>query len=200
MTKVFVIPAAAVLCAIVALTPTVARAAEGSFFINGGIGRSSLNRFDGADDTGYRIGLGYRWAVGANALIGVEGGYTDLGTIGTLVETFIGPIGGTSVPTTSVHADLKEHGPTLGVNARFNLTPQWFVAGRGGYMRAQFTTRPSSVNLLGSSEDAWYAGAGFGYDVSRHFSIGMNYDYIRADANGIRIAPTLVTVNGEYRF
>ena len=117
-----------------------------------------------------------------------------------VVESFIGPIGGTSVPTTRVHADFKEHGPTLGVNARFNLTPQWFVAGRGGYMRAQFTTHPSNMNLLGSSEDGWYAGAGFGYDVSRDFSIGMNYDYIRAEANGIRSAPTLVTLNGEYRF
>lgn len=197
MTKEFVIPAAAVLCAIIALGPTVVRAEDGSFFINGGIGRSSVNR---SDDTGYRIGLGYRWAVGPNALVGVEGGYTDLGTIGAIVATFIGPIGGTGVPTTRVHADLKEHGPTIGVNARFNLTPQWFVVGRGGYMRAQFTTPPSNINFFGSSEDAWYAGAGFGYDVSSHFSIGMNYDYIRADANGIRIAPTLVTLNGEYRF
>ncbi|MEO5626304.1 MAG: porin family protein [Dokdonella sp.] len=201
MTKEFVIPSAALLCAMFALAPAVVHAEEGSFFVNGGLGRSSLNRFDGADDTGYRIGLGYRWAVGANALIGVEAGYTDLGTIGTIVETFIGPIGGTGLPTiTSVRADLKEHGPTLGINARFNLTPQWFVAGRGGYMRAQFTTTPSNINLLGSSEDAWYAGAGIGYDVSRHFSIGINYDYSRSDTNGIRIAPTLVTLSGEYRF
>jgi opacity protein-like surface antigen len=99
-----------------------------------------------------------------------------------------------------VRADLKEHGPTLGIDARFNVTPQWFVAGRAGYMRAQFTSHPAISAPLGSSDDAWYAGAGFGYDVSRQFSIGIHYDYIRSETNGIRLAPDLVTLSGDYRF
>ena len=69
--------------------PALGQAADTSgFFINGNIGQASLDKgaFDD-DDTAFGANIGYRWAVAPAVLIGIEGGYTDLGSFKAKLST-----------------------------------------------------------------------------------------------------------------
>ena len=183
--------------------PASAQTADTSgFFINGNIGQSNLSKTDyDDDDAGYAANLGYRWTVAPNALIGIEGGYTRLGSFAPRYGFgFLG------------EADIK--GWNLGINGHFNLTSNWYISARGGLFRTDL--RGSYINSTGSAtpggppvygvthiadtSNQWYAGAGFGYDFNSHLSVGLNYDYYKADKNGLDISPDMVSVSAEYRF
>lgn len=175
--------------------PSLSHAANASgFFINGNIGQSNLDKGAYDDnDTGYAANIGYRWAVAPNALIGVEGGYTKLGSFSPK-----GSFRGLGLGS----ADIK--GWTLGANGHFNLTDNWYLSGRAGFFRAD--VRGSYLDGAGlpvrvdDSANKWYAGAGFGYDFNNNFSVGLNYDYYKANKNGLDFNPSLVSVSAEYRF
>jgi OOP family OmpA-OmpF porin/outer membrane immunogenic protein len=180
----------------------VAHAADSSgFFINGNIGQSNLSNgaYDDSD-TGYAANIGYRWAVAPSVLIGVEGGYTDLGSIAP--KSSYGFLG-----------NAKITGWNVGANAHFNLTDNWYLSGRAGLFRADlkggYVNSVSSdfngfpiygVTHIDNSSNKWYAGAGFGYDFNNNLSVGLNYDYYKAAKNGFSVNPDLVSVSGEYRF
>jgi OOP family OmpA-OmpF porin/outer membrane immunogenic protein len=158
------------------------------FFINGNIGQSNLdkNGFDD-NDTAFAGNVGYRWAVAPSVLLGVEGGYTDLGKFDAKRSLGAGK------------AELK--GWNLGVDGHFNVANNWYISGRGGFFRGDRTV--SFANDLGRFDDTkngWYAGAGFGYDFNTNVSLGLNYDYYKVDKNGFDISPSMVSVSGEYRF
>ncbi len=52
------------------------------WFINGNVGRTSINHGPYNDnDTGYGINGGYRWALNPAVALGAEVGYNDLGNI-----------------------------------------------------------------------------------------------------------------------
>lgn len=170
--------------------PSISQAADTSgFFINGNVGQSNLdkNSFDD-DDTAFGGNVGYRWAVAPNVLLGVEGGYTDLGSF----DAKGSDIG---------KAELK--GWNLGVNGHFNVSDNWYISGRGGFFRAD---RKVTLDLLPTSlsvddtKNGWYAGAGFGYDFNTNFSLGLNYDYYKVDKDNLDLAPSVVSVSAEYRF
>jgi opacity protein-like surface antigen len=173
--------------------PAISQAADTSgFFINGNVGESNLNK--GAyndDDTGYSANIGYRWAVAPNALIGIEGGYTDLGSIS---------------PKDGYEAlgNAKITGWNIGANGHFNLTDNWYVSGRAGLFHADvkggYLDQDLVAQRVDDNSNKFYAGAGFGYDFSRNFSVGVNYDYYKTDKSGIKFDPNLVSVSGEYRF
>ena len=180
----------------------VAHAADTSgMFINGNIGQSNLNKgaYDDSD-TGYAANIGYRWAVAPNVLIGVEGGYTDLGSVSP--KSGYAPLG---------NADIS--GWNIGANGHFNLTDNWYLSGRTGLFRGNVQAGIGGVTVVnpgGSStfqpirvddtSNKWYAGAGFGYDFNNNISIGLNYDYYQASSTGMSFNPNLVSVSGEYRF
>lgn len=67
---------------------------------------------------------------------------------------------------------------------------------------APATFRPPLATpvTVDDSSNKWYAGAGFGYDFSNNFSVGLNYDYYKAEKNGLKFDPDLVSVSAEYRF
>jgi len=167
----------------------------GGFFINGQVGRSELDKGIYDDhDTGYGANVGYRWALNPNVALGVEGGYTKLGSFDPKnVGDLAGPLG---------RADVK--GWNLGVNGHFNLTPNWYISARGGYFRGDvqgtyFADAATPVRV-DSTSNKYYAGAGFGYDFSRNVSVGLNYDYYKVDKDGLKFDPNLISVSGEYRF
>ncbi|HEY0180327.1 MAG TPA: porin family protein [Dokdonella sp.] len=178
-----------------AALPSVSHAADNSgFFINGNVGQSSLSKgaYDD-DDTGYGVNLGYRWAVAPNVLLGVEGGYTDLGSVSPKSRYRGLGLG---------DADLK--GWNLGVDGHFNVTDNWYISGRAGFFRGDlkggyFDGAGLPVRVDDHS-NKWYAGAGFGYDFTSNFSVGLNYDYYRAEKNRLKVDPDLVSVSAEYRF
>lgn len=175
--------------------PAASQAANNSgFFINGSVGQSNLDKgaYDDSD-TGYTANIGYRWAVAPNVLLGVEGGYTDLGSISPKNGYRGSGVG-----------DAEISGWNLGVNGHFNVTDNWYVSGRAGLFRADLkggyldgAGLPVRVDDNGNK---WYAGAGFGYDFNNNFSVGLNYDYYKADKYGLNFNPSLVSVSGEYRF
>ena len=174
--------------------PAVSHAANGDnggFFVNGGIGQSNLD--NGAyndNDTGYNGNIGYRWAINPNVALGVEGGYTDLGSFGPK-----GAYAG--------FPNAKFSGWTAGVNAHFNITPQWYISGRTGLFRADVKGAIAGATPIVSVNDTstkYYAGAGFGYDFSNNVSVGLNYDYYKVNKNGFSANPDLVSINAEYRF
>src|SRR5690606_16967352 len=107
--------------------------AHDGLFINGNIGQATLDEgpFDD-DDTGFGANIGYRWAVSPNALIGIEGGYTDLGSYSATLLYPDGAIG-------RAKADIT--GWNIGANGHFNFTPNWYVSGRAGWFRADLESR-----------------------------------------------------------
>lgn len=183
----------------IAALPLAGHAADNSgFFINGNVGQSSIDKGAYDDnDTGYGANLGYRWALAPNFLLGVEGGYTDLG----------------SVSPKRGYADLGKgelSGWTLGVNGHWNLTDNWYVSGRGGFFRGDVkggyvtSLDPTSglyvYDRVDDHSNKWYAGAGFGYDFNNNVSVGLNYDYYKAEKSGLKLDSDLVSVGAEYRF
>ena len=177
--------------------PVVSHADDtGGYFINGSVGQSDLrsNTYNKAHDVGYQLNGGYRWAVAPSVLLGVEGGYSYLGSFGTRNPSipFTGP----------APLDATLHGWTLGGDAHVNLTSNWYVSGRAGLFRWNGrNTAPSAtpVTFDGHGND-WYAGAGFGYDFSNNTSVGLNYDYYDAKKNGTDLSTGLWSVSAEYRF
>ena len=182
------------LCTAALALPVASHAADaGGFFINGGVGQSDVDKGVYKDnETAGNVNIGYRWALSPAAAIGLEGGYTSQGTFS--------PKGGFD--------DLpkgKASGWNLGVNGHFNITPEWYLSGRvGGYFSdlkgSYFPTNATDpVYVSGNSTD-YYAGAGFGYDFSNNFSLGVNYDYYKASKSGLTLDPYIISVNAEFRF
>jgi opacity protein-like surface antigen len=169
--------------------PSISHAADTSgFFINGNIGQSNLDKdaFDD-DDTSFGGNFGYRWAVAPNVLLGVEGGYTDLGEFDAKGSAGSGK------------AELK--GWNLGANGHFNVSDNWYISGRGGFFRADRKVTDDFVPInVDDTKNGWYAGAGFGYDFNTNFSVGLNYDYYKVDKDSLDLSPSVVSVSGEYRF
>lgn len=172
--------------------PAAHAANNSGFFVNGNVGQSNLSKgaYDD-DDTGYGVNIGYRWAVAPNLLLGVEGGYSDLGSFGA--KSNYAPLG---------KAEIS--GWNLGGNAHFNVTDNWYISGRAGFYRADLKgsyLQPGVGQVrVDDNSNKWYAGAGFGYDFNNNFSVGLNYDYYKAEKNGLKVDPNLVSVSGEYRF
>lgn len=168
---------------------------DGGAFINGNIGRSDMDRGAYDDhDTAWGINTGYRWAVSPSTLLGFELGYTDTGKFLSHSQNIFGK------------AKLK--GWTAGVNTHVNMTPEWYFAARGGYFRGDMR---SGVFFMPGDEDAeaiyldetsnkWYAGLGFGYNVSDNASVGLHYDRYEASRNNFKMDPDIWSVRVEYRF
>jgi OmpA-OmpF porin, OOP family len=190
-----------------------AQATEGTF-INGSLGSASLDLSQiHGNNSSYGVNAGYRWAVSPRTLIGLEAGYVDLGkysALTTISTTPLFPIGGPPAEPEiySSSVSTRMSGWTIGANGRFSLSPNWYVGGRAGFIRASVNSRVRTtgagdsvvLNKYDVNADGWYAGAGFGYDFRNNFSLGLEYDYYRAKKYGSKIDPDVVSVSGEYRF
>jgi opacity protein-like surface antigen len=192
-----------------------AQATEGAF-INGNLGSASVDSglLDG-NDTSYGVNAGYRWRVSPGTLIGFEAGYVDLGRYSALTTiTFIhlagigGPPADPEIEIVPASLSTKTSGWTIGAYGRFSLSPNWYIGGRAGFIRASVNSRLRYTRLDDSvgddrrtyDADGWYVGAGFGYDLSNNFSLGLNYDYYSVKKHFFKINPGVVSVSGEYRF
>ncbi|HEY6984973.1 MAG TPA: porin family protein [Rhodanobacteraceae bacterium] len=182
---------AAGLCAV----PLTSHAADQSgFFINGSVGDSNVDKgVYNEDDVGFTGNVGYRWAVAPNVLLGVEGGYADLGSFSPSSR-----YSGLGIP------DGKLTGWNLGANGHFNVTENWYISGRLGWfngdLKGGFLDSSGAPVRVDETSSDWYAGAGFGYDFTNNFSVGLNYDYYKASKNDLELNPDLISVSAEYRF
>ncbi len=181
-----------------ALPVTSHAADKAGFFINGNVGQSTIDKgvYDD-DDTAYGISAGCRWALAPNFALGVEGGYTDLGTWSPKA----GAVG--ALPAGEFLTDAELSGWTAGVNAHLNLSDNWYLSGRTGLFHADIKGDRLVAGLPVHADDtsnSWFAGAGIGYDFSENFSLGLNYDYYKADKDGLKFDPSVVSVGAEVRF
>jgi len=78
---------------------------------------------------------------------------------------------------------------------RADVKGAYYPGGNGSY-----SGTPGTLTYVDDTSTKYYAGAGFGYDFSNNFSVGLNYDYYKADKSGLYLAPSLVSVSGEFRF
>jgi OOP family OmpA-OmpF porin/outer membrane immunogenic protein len=168
---------------------------NGGWFINGNVGRTSINKgpYDG-HDTGYGLNAGYRWSVNPSVALGVEAGYNDLGNIHAK-NIFNGD-------RVVDRTKTQLHGWTAGVNGHFNVSPNWYISARTGIYGwkghgLSNDDLPTRHNL---DDTSWYAGAGFGYDFNSNFSVGLNYDYYDAKKRHVDLSTDMVSVSAEYRF
>ena len=195
-----------------------ATSSVGNFFINAGIGQAQyhVGRTDGLGykldekDTAGALRFGYAWHVSHDFDLGVEGGYVDLGKLvasyhyeNTDATYFV-----------DEHADLNATGWLAGVNGKFNFADHWYVSARAGWLRssADATYRYSETGYVGeyasgsADGDGWYGGVGVGYDFTRDFSLGLNFDNYHAKAkinNALGTVDSNIgtyTVTAEFRF
>jgi OmpA-OmpF porin, OOP family len=165
------------------------------------------------------VRFGWRW----NGIVGPEIGYVYLGRPKNSAPYF--DLTGTGTNNTS----LKSRAVTLGVDAKYNFYQHWFVTAHAGYMRSRtrfdwnqsgcrfgldFSAcypRPDQDVRYKTNNNGVYAGLGIGYDVTRHVSVGLNYDDYRLQAGndsslyavGIghsRVNVAAYSASVEYRF
>lgn len=175
--------------------PAFAQDANGAgWFVNGNVGRTSVDkgRYDG-HDTGYAVNGGYRWAVSPWAALGVEAGYNDLGNIHA--KNFF------NSDRVVDRRKSELHGWTAGVNGHFNIDPKWYISGRAGiYSWKGHGTSNDDINRHDLDKTSWYAGAGVGYDFSKNWSMGINYDHYDAKKDGLDLSTNMTSISAEYRF
>ena len=187
--------ATAGLIAVPAAFAQSAQTDNGGWFVNGNVGRTSIDKgpYNG-HDTGYGINGGYRWAVSPSVALGVEAGYNDLGNIHAK-----------NIFNDKRVVDRQKtqlHGWTAGVNGHFNVSPNWYISARTGIYGwkghgLSNDDLPTRHNL---DDTSWYAGAGFGYDFTNNFSLGLNYDHYDAKKRHVDLSTNMVSVGAEYRF
>jgi len=168
---------------------------NGGWFVNGNVGRTSLNHGPYDDhDTGYAINGGYRWSLAPNFALGAEVGYNDLGNVHPN-NIF------NSQPVVD-RSKSQLHGWTAGVNGHFNLTPNWYLSARTGLYSWTGHGLSNDINPVRKSLDnnSYYAGAGMGYDFSNNVSLGLNYDHYDAKKQNVDLGTNMVSVSAEYRF
>lgn len=174
---------------------TTPSGADNGFFINGNVGQSNIKHgINSGDDTGYAVNGGYRWALSPNFAIGPEVGYNDLGNIRVKNVFNSNPV--------VAPGKASLHGWTFGANAHFNMTPNWYLSARGGLYAWSGEGMSNDINPVSAHRDAdgWYGGVGAGYDFTRHFGIGIGYDYYHASKSNLNLTTDMVTAQAEYRF
>lgn len=172
----------------------LAHASGAGFFVDAGVGATNPDG-DSGSDTAYRVGLGYRWAVGEQAHLGLHAGYVDLGTVATGSVT---TIGGSGSFTRSIDVDGRL--ATVGADARFALAPQWHVDVRGGYLRGHLHANVPRVLIGGDDPNGWTAGVGVGYDINDHWTADLGYDQYRLNVSDNHFDVGVAGAGLEYRF
>ncbi|WOB27282.1 MULTISPECIES: porin family protein [Xanthomonas] len=184
--------------ALTAVSDVSAQTAPGNgsgWFVNGGVGRTSLKSgpYDGSD-TGYTVSAGYRWNMLFPWLsVGLEAGYNDLGNIQAKNLFNSGAV---------VEDESQLRGWTVGVNQHFALGDKWYASMRGGLYgwKGQGLSNDTVSDRSDLDKLSWYAGAGVGYNLGEHFSVGVNYDHYNAKKFDVDLSTDMASMNAEYRF
>jgi opacity protein-like surface antigen len=164
-----------------------------NWFIRGGVGEGHMADAPyGNHPTSYDLSGGYRVKVGPDLGFGIELGYNHMGTTQWKV-------GNPSAPFTK-RQDM--HGWTAGFNGRINLWQGLYWSGRAGAYAWEAHGYNDQFDRKHQSGTSWYVGTGVGYDFNERFSLGLAYDYYKADMSrdyGVRSTDSL-SVSAEYRF
>lgn len=194
----------------VASASAAAADATGAFVVSADAGQAQyhIGRTNGAGykiddkDTTASVRLGYVWRAADHFHVGVEAGYTNLGTMKE--DLAYGQV---------KHADVNAKGWLLGANGKYHVAANWYLQARAGWFRSkteienelfdQFSQTASHTSGHGKG-NGWYGGLGIGYDLSPNFSLGLNYINYHAKAkfgySTYKANIGAYTVGAEYRF
>ncbi|HEX7369376.1 MAG TPA: outer membrane beta-barrel protein [Rhodanobacteraceae bacterium] len=170
---------------------TSAQAADlTGWFVNGGVGTAHYDAhaagLSGSEsDNSFQFNAGWR-----SQFIGLEGGYVDLGSISEHDDL------GNSIK-------LSGKGWTAGINGHFNPTEKWYISARVGLFLWSIDANATLNGQSASGSDHHtngYAGIGTGFDINRHWSIGVNGDYYQMKGHGYKVNTKVYSANLEYRF
>lgn len=168
----------------------------GAFFINANIGQSNFHDsgFSDRTDTTTAARVGYAWHMDGASDLGVEAGYVKLGSAS----------GSLLIDSTTIDLDTKLSGPLLGANFKYTFNNKIYVSARAGWFRSKFDAHVTSLGSQSFSGDGAYSGVGVGYDITSHFSLGVNFDeyHGRATVYGTKAKEAVSSLSGftEYRF
>ncbi|GLQ95796.1 outer membrane beta-barrel protein [Dyella mobilis] len=203
-------------------TASAAAFADGNVFVNANAGYSdyNFNRSDYSEpgvfthlrkrDPAGALRVGYRWRSVVD--YGVEAGYGYLGQ---------GELKTLSPDGESTRSKQKNRGFLLGGNLNYNITDQWYVSARAGWFRGRNTysfydhlTSGGSESFRGTgTATGEYLGVGAGFNVNRHFSLGLAYDTYHTPSTPVRSSNPyfdgsqpirgtragMLSIQGEYR-
>lgn len=170
--------------------------AQQGWYVGAEAGYGQINKgpYDSNGDAIGGIKGGYRFAINPETSFGVEAGYQYLGRIDAR-----GASGDSSLRS-------KLYGPTLGVNLRYNFTPNWYGEVRTGafYAQGQGLTNTANPSYERFERTRYYAGVGAGYNINQNWSVGVNYNYYdgtsRGGDRGVQLQTNAYTASVEYRF
>lgn len=179
----------------------------GQFYIGANVGQAKWDVDHSSDiklddsDTAASVRFGYVWHWDVD--FAVEGGYTDLGEISA----------DWGDPYDTYHQTIKGHEVFAGVKVKYGFAQNWYVSGRAGIAQGKFESSTTYVytdsnnqpsgsgySRYDETKTGWYAGVGIGYDFSRHFSLGLAYDYHHNKMDDVDMNVGTVTIGAEYRF
>jgi len=168
---------------------------SGNWFVNGNVGEGHLaDRPFTKHPTVYGVNVGYRWKVGPDVGFGAEVGYGDFGSIHYPVI---------NTPSGTFTGNQNMQGWTAGLNGKINIWQGLYWTGRLGAFGWSGHSYDGNLNRRSYSGVNWYVGTGVGYDFNQNFSLGLAYEYYKANmgkgAYGIRSTDAL-SVQAEYRF
>jgi OmpA-OmpF porin, OOP family len=189
---------------------------DGAFIsVTGGGSRYDLSGTSGYDKTDSSFGglVGYRWVVDRPFAFGVEAGYVNLGKM-TYTDSFIDD----NYDYSDTYKEkFKGKAVLIGVNGKWDLPNGFTITAHGGLAHSQIDyhvreyVQDSGANQTyklydgDSSDNAIYAGLGFGYDFNEHLGITVIYDHYALKADDLTGDKRTVNVGVfggtlEYRF
>lgn len=197
----------------------VAATHDGAFIsVNGGRSDYDLSHSNFDDKNDHAIGgvAGYRWVVDRPFSIGVEAGYVDLGSM-TATNTIASSYYDYDFSDTFKYK-FKSRAVLIGANGKWDLPNGFTITARAGlaHSRTSYSVNSHFEDNTGDVEDtkvydhqstdnAIYAGLGFGYDFNEHFGITVTYDHYALKADDLTGDKRTVNVGVfggalEYRF
>ena len=164
-----------------ALAASTAHAQTGGAFGRIGIGGASN---DLSSQGSYNLYGGYRWAMGRNFALGLEAGYSDLGS---KKDRYINDYGRPYV-TGEERTDRGVKSVSLGINARWDISDKFYLEAHGGYARYRYRSQGRSeyYTPYTTYRDKWrdtlystgyYAGLGVGYNITPQIGVLVTYDH-----------------------
>jgi opacity protein-like surface antigen len=178
-----------VLLAVAALALSGAAAAQTYAVVAAGTSKHDLDCAGAAtcDDSGTAVKLlgGYKF----NPNFAIEGGYMSFGK--------------SKAADPGLSLNLEVDGFGIGGAFHQDFATNWNFVARLGVARMKTKARATAANLTGSDSDSstqLYGGLGLGYKLTKQLSVGVAYDFTKAEISGEKADVSAFTLGLTFDF